>query len=89
MSKLTKYIKPYRWFFVLTLLLLLAESMASLLLPSLMANIVDNGIMRGVAEDTPQTAYILQMGFFMLMVALLSGLAAVGAGYLAPRISAG
>jgi len=88
-AKLIKYLKPYRWYLILTLLLLLAESMAVLYLPTLMANIVNYGIIRGVTEGTPQTAYILQVGSLMLVVTLLSGLAAVGAGYLAPRISAG
>ena len=58
-------------------------------MPTLMADIVDNGIMRGVREGTPQTAYILQVGLRMLVVAFISGLASVGAGYLSPRISAG
>ena len=81
--------KPYRWFLALTILLLLVESMAVLYLPTIMADIVNNGIMRGVTEGTPQTAYILQMGLLMLAVTLVSGLASVGAGYLSPRISAG
>ena len=63
--------------------------MAFLYLPTLMADIVNEGIIRGVAEGVPQTQYIMQMGAIMVVVALLSGLAAVGAGFLAPRISAG
>lgn len=68
---------------------LAVESISILFLPAIMADIVDNGIIRGVTEGTPQTAYIVQMGLIMLGVALLSGAAAVGAGYLAPRVSAG
>ena len=84
-----KYLKPFRWGIALILLLLLTESMMALLLPAVMASIVNDGIIRGVLEDTPQTAYILQMGFVMLGITFMSGLAAVGAGFLSPRISAG
>jgi len=71
------------------LLLMAVESMTALLLPTIMADIVNNGIIRGVLEGTPYTYYIVQMGLLMLAVTLFSGLAAVGAGYLSPRISAG
>ena len=81
--------KPYRWAIALTVFFLAVESISILFLPAIMADIVDNGIIRGVTEGTPQTAYIVQMGLIMLGVALLSGAAAVGAGYLAPRVSAG
>ena len=71
------------------IILMFADAIAGLLLPAIMANIVDNGIIRGVVDGTPQTAYILQMGLLMLGVTLAGGLATVGTGYLVPRISAG
>ena len=89
MSKLAKYLKPYKWAIVLVFLLLIAESLAVLYLPTIMADIVNNGIIRGVVEGEPRMYYIVQMGILMLVVTLLSGLAAVCAGFLAPRISAG
>ncbi|MCL2015872.1 MAG: ABC transporter ATP-binding protein/permease [Defluviitaleaceae bacterium] len=89
MSKLIKYLKPYWWAILLTLVFLMLEVLAGLYLPTLMATIIDNGIIRGVVENTPQTAYILQTGVVMLGVALMGGAASVGTGYLAPRISAG
>jgi len=88
-SKLIKYLKPYWWAILLTLVFLMLEVLAGLYLPTLMATIIDNGIIRGVVENTPQTAYILQTGVVMLGVALMGGAASVGTGYLAPRISAG
>jgi ATP-binding cassette subfamily B protein len=53
-----------------------------------MADIVDNGIMQAVLEDEPRTAFILQRGGFMLLVALFAGTCSICAGYLSPRISA-
>ena len=73
----------------LTILLLMAESAAVLYLPTIMANIINYGIIQGVVEDEPQTAYILQMGIIMIKITLFSGLASIAAGYLAPRISTG
>ncbi|MCL1988076.1 MAG: ABC transporter ATP-binding protein/permease [Firmicutes bacterium] len=89
MSKLIKYLKPYWWAILLVFFLLLAEVLSGLYLPTLMATIIDNGIIRGVVENTPQTNYIIQTGGLMLIVTFIGGLASVGTGYLAPRISAG
>ena len=66
-----------------------SDSIAVLTLPAIMAVIVDEGIIRGVVESTPQTAFIIQMGLIMLTIALAGGLATVCASYLTPRISAG
>jgi len=89
MSKLLKFLKPYRWLVALVFLLMMVESMAALYLPTIMADIVNNGIIRAVTEGTPQQAYIIQRGLLMLLVTLGSGLAAIGAGYFAPRVAAG
>jgi len=86
--KLIKYLKPFRVGIVLILVLLLMESMMGLLLPAVMAYIVNDGIIYGVMHETPMTYYILRMGLVMLGITFMSGLAAVGAGYLSPRISA-
>jgi len=89
MRKLLKFLKPYRWLVACAILLIAVESGAVLYLPVIMADIVNNGIIRGVVEGVPQQAYILQRGAFMLVIALGSGIAAVAGGYLTPRIAAG
>ena len=89
MRKLLKFLKPFRWLVALVFLLMVVESMAALYLPTIMADIVNNGIIRAVAEGTPQQTYIIQRGILMLLVTLGSGLAAIGAGYFAPRVAAG
>ena len=89
MRKLLKFLRPYKWLVVLVFLLMMVESMAALYLPTIMADIVNNGIILAVAEGVPRQAYIIQRGLLMLLVTLGSGLAAIGAGYFAPRVAAG
>jgi len=89
MSNLTKYLKPYWKGITLVLLLLLVQAMAELFLPTLMSDIVNEGVVRGMVEGTPRTAFILQTGGLMLAIALLAGVASMFAMYLAPRIAAG
>jgi ATP-binding cassette subfamily B protein len=43
----------------------------------------------GADIESKQNRYIIRTGLFMLLFALLAGMATVGVGYLAPRISAG
>jgi len=70
-------------------MLLITENMSFLYMPALMADIVNNGIILSVQENISRQYYIIQRGLVMLAVTLLSGLAAIGSGYLAPRIAAG
>ncbi|MDD4797510.1 MAG: ABC transporter ATP-binding protein [Eubacteriales bacterium] len=81
MLKLLRYLKPYRWGALGTLLLVLLQCLTDLKLPDIMSGIVDRGIALG---DTP---YILSQGGGMLLVALLGMLCAVGSGFLSARIS--
>ena len=89
MSNLVKYLKPYWKGITLVLLLLLVQAMAELFLPTLMSDIVNKGVVRGMVEGIPQTAFILRTGGLMLAIALLAGVASMFAMYLAPRIAAG
>jgi len=47
MIKLTKYLKPFTFFIILSIILLFAQAMADLTLPDYMSNIVNNGIQQG------------------------------------------
>jgi len=71
------------------LLLLLVQAMAELFLPTLMSDIVNEGVIRGMVEGSPQTAFILRTGGLMLAIALLAGVASMFAMYMAPRVAAG
>ncbi len=83
MLRLFRHLKPYTVPVVVALVLVLSQSLSELYLPSLMANIVDVGIRAG------DTRYILMTGGRMLFLAMLSMACAIGAGYLAARVSAG
>jgi ATP-binding cassette, subfamily B, multidrug efflux pump len=83
MTKLLKYLKPYRWLLLLLLALTVGQVVANLTLPDYMANIVNQGIVGQHA------GVIYQYGLFMLLVTLAGGLCTIGGGYLAARIGTG
>ncbi len=75
MLKLFVFLSPFRGSVALVLALALAQSLASLYLPRLMADIVDHGI---VPSDTRQ---ILIYGALMLLMALVSTAASVASSF--------
>ncbi|MEK8129130.1 ABC transporter ATP-binding protein [Paenibacillus filicis] len=83
MLKLFRYLKPYRVAVGLVLVLILLQSLSDLYLPTLMADIVDHGVVTG---DTP---YIWRIGGFMLLVAALGAACSVGASYWSSRAASG
>lgn len=83
MIKLFRYLKPYRWSIALVFLLIFLQSIAELYLPTLMADIVDNGVVR---QDTP---YIWRVGAVMLGVTAIGTICAVWSGYVTSRLSSG
>jgi ATP-binding cassette subfamily B multidrug efflux pump len=64
-------------------LLLFAQSIAELSLPTLMADVVNNGMMKG------DTGYIWKYGVYMLLVALVSSLCSIAGSYLSAIIGVG
>ncbi|ALG14974.1 ABC transporter ATP-binding protein [Kibdelosporangium phytohabitans] len=62
---LVTYLRPYRGELTIVLVLQLVGTIASLLLPSLNADIIDNGVARGDND------YILMVGGWMLAVSLV------------------
>ncbi|THF75114.1 ABC transporter ATP-binding protein [Cohnella fermenti] len=83
MVKLFKFLKPYRWGVALVMALVLLQSLSELYLPTLMADIVNKGV---IGEDQ---AYIWRMGGYMLLVTLGGTAFSVLASYYSSRISAG
>ena len=90
MRKLLRFLKPFWFGIILIMLLLLGQAMAELFLPTLMARIVNDGLMTPaqLGED-PRMYLIIETGIFMLFIALLAGAASICAGYLSPKIAAG
>ena len=83
MIKLLRFIKPYRGFIALVFVLVFAQSMANLYLPTLMADIVDTGIVKG------DTGYILRVGGVMLLVTIVGTICAVIASYFSAKTAVG
>lgn len=80
MFKLAKYLRPYFLQCALLAFTTAAQTWFTLLLPSEMANIVNNGI---VANNTP---HIYDSGLRMLLFVLVSSLCAIASGYLSAYI---
>ncbi|MFT0763171.1 ABC transporter ATP-binding protein [Actinomyces sp. F1_1611] len=76
---LIRYLKPYKWSLLGILLLQIASVWATLYLPNLNAQIIDQGVAQG---DIP---YIWQRGAMMLGISFVQIVASVGATYLAAR----
>jgi ATP-binding cassette subfamily B multidrug efflux pump len=81
--KLFRLLKPFRVPIGIVLTLTFLQVLSELYLPTLMSDIVDTGIIKG---DIP---FIIQIGGFMLLVALAGTICSIGASYLAAKVSAG
>lgn len=79
----SRYIKPYRWQFILGSLSKLMEAMLELCLPLLMAQIIDTGIPAG------DTGYILKRGLYLVLLILSSVGFALYCQYSAAAVSQG
>ena len=74
-------LRPYWRQIVIVLVLLLVQAIANLYLPTLNADIINNGVVTG------DTAYILRVGALMLGVTLVFVIAAIIAVYWGSRMS--
>jgi ATP-binding cassette, subfamily B, multidrug efflux pump len=83
MIRLFRFLLPYRAQIALVLVLVFMQSMANLYLPTLMADIVDTGIVKG------NISYILSVGGLMLLVTIGGTLAAIAASFFSARIAIG
>ncbi|WAH37737.1 ABC transporter ATP-binding protein [Alicyclobacillus dauci] len=81
MKKLFKYLRPYRLSISLIVLFIFLQCLCNLYLPTLMAKIVDNGVIKG---DIP---YIWRIGGFMLAVSICAVVLSISAGFLSSRTS--
>jgi ATP-binding cassette, subfamily B, multidrug efflux pump len=76
---LTQWLRPYRRWLLAVVVLQLAGTMAALYLPSLNADIIDNGVSRG------DTGYIVRTGGWMLAVSVVQIACSVVAVYFGAR----
>jgi len=72
---LRTYLAPYRLPLSIVLILVAVQAIANLYLPSLNADIINNGVVKG------DTDYILRTGGFMLLVTLMLGVCSIIAVY--------
>jgi ATP-binding cassette subfamily B multidrug efflux pump len=78
-SLLRTYLRPHRRILLVIALLLLLQVIGTLVLPSLNADIINEGVVTG------DTGYILRIGAIMLVVSVLVGLATVSSVYFSAR----
>ena len=83
MIRLFRFLKPFRALIALVLALAFLQSLANLYLPTLMADIVDKGIVTG------DTNYIMRVGGVMLLITLGGTLCAVVGAFFAARVAVG
>lgn len=83
MRHLLVYLRPFRGLIALVSILLFAQTLAELYLPTLMADIVDIGVLHG---DIP---YILQVGGWMLLVAACGMACMIAASYFSAKAASG
>ncbi|MFB9754841.1 ABC transporter ATP-binding protein [Paenibacillus hodogayensis] len=83
MLKLFRFLKPYRAWIAVVVVLMFLQSISQLYLPTLMADIVNVGVMEG------NTGYILRIGGLMLLIAAVGTLCNVAAAYYSSRTAAG
>ncbi|MCZ2258112.1 ABC transporter ATP-binding protein [Sporosarcina sp. G11-34] len=83
MIKLLKNLTVYKWIVLAILGLVFIQSMSDLFLPTLMADIIDKGVVVG---DIP---YIWKIGGLMLLVSAFSALASVAASFYSSKAAMG
>lgn len=83
MRTLAGRLKPYRLLVALVLSLVFLQALAELYLPTLMADIVNIGVVNG------NIPYIWRTGGWMLLVAIIGALCTVLASYFSARVASG
>ncbi|MDD6069439.1 MAG: ABC transporter transmembrane domain-containing protein, partial [Clostridiales bacterium] len=81
MKRYWKYVKPYLPAFIIGPILMIVEVIGEVILPKLMANIINIG---AANHDVP---YILSMGLVMLGTAFMMMVGGIGGAYFAAKAS--
>lgn len=83
MRKVGTYVLTYKWMILLIFLFIFFQALSQLYLPTLMGDIVDNGV---VAGNIP---YIWKIGFWMLLVAAIGVVMSVYVSKYAAKVAMG
>ena len=78
---LPKYLRPYSLPLSIVLILVAVQAIANLYLPSLNADIINNGVVKG------DTNYIVRTGAFMLFITSMLGIASIVAVYFGSKVA--
>lgn len=87
MKKVIVYLKYAAGYMVLGVIFLIVQALSELILPSMMSDIVDKGVI-GLNGQDGQMQYIIAQGLKMLAVALLCVFAAIGVNFFSTKASA-
>ena len=82
MRLLMRFLKPYRGLVAVTLLVLLVDNVGTLLVPTMLANMVNTGITTGDVD------YILRNGLYMFIATSMASGGTVLGCYLSARLAA-
>lgn len=83
MIKIFRFLKPYRIPLIFVIVLVFLQSLSELYLPTLMADIVNHGVVKG------DIGYIWRIGLFMLLVAFGGIITSIAASYFSSRVATG
>ena len=83
MLRLFRFLRPFSVVLAVTLALLFLQSLADLYLPTLMADIVDHGVVQSDID------YIWSVGGVMLVVAGIGAICSIVAAFFSSRIAVG
>ncbi|USB32957.1 ABC transporter ATP-binding protein [Paenibacillus sp. YPG26] len=83
MIRIFRFLKPYRIPLIFVIVLVFLQSLSELYLPTLMADIVNKGVVTG------DIGYIWRIGLFMLVVALGGIITSIAASYYSSRVATG
>ncbi len=83
MLRLLCFLKPYKKAIMAVLILTFLQMLGTLYIPTLTAEIVNNGVTKG------NISYILKTGLFMLLVSAITGLTALLCSKLSANVSSG
>ena len=81
MKRYMKYIAPYKTAFILCPILMMVEVLGEIVLPSLMARIINDGVVPG------NTAMIFKIGAMMIVFTLFMAAGGVGAAWFGAKAS--
>lgn len=88
MKTVLKYVKPYAFLIVLSVVLLIVRVFSELSLPNLMSDIVNAVVQMATDTTGSSQSYIYEVGVKMLLITLLSAVCSIAVSFFSSRIAA-